>query len=44
MLNIYVNTINKGLLPNIEHTWIHVCRTECQRALAESTTQFENWI
>lgn len=31
----YVESINKGAVPNIETAWSYICKNECQKALEE---------
>jgi hypothetical protein len=28
----YVGSINKGVVPNIESSWSHICKNECLKA------------
>jgi hypothetical protein len=37
----YINTINKGALPNVETAWKYVCSNESQKALKESILELE---
>jgi hypothetical protein len=32
----YIDTVNRGQLPNIENAWSYVCRSECLKALQET--------
>jgi hypothetical protein len=29
----YINSLNNGELPNIEHAWFYVCKNECIKAI-----------
>ena len=29
----YIETLNKGNLPNIENAWTYVCKNECNKSL-----------
>lgn len=37
----YVDSINKGVVPNIESAWSYICKNECQKAQQESYDKFE---
>ena len=37
----YVDSINAGSVPNIQHAWISICQNECQKALNEAEKLFE---
>lgn len=38
---IYVEAINCGQIPNIEHAWSFISKQECQKALEQSLANFE---
>ena len=40
----YVNSINKGVVPNIESAWSYICKNECQKAQMESYDKYEKEI
>ena len=37
----YVDSINAGAVPSIESSWSYICKNECQKAMQESFTIFE---
>ena len=37
----YVESINKGAVPNIETAWQYICKSECGKAVEESMKMFE---
>ncbi len=37
----YVVSINKGSVPNIENAWNYICKSECNKAIDESLSKFE---
>ena len=37
----YVESINKGAVPNIESAWQYICKSECGKAVEESIKMFE---
>lgn len=39
-----INAINSGRVPNIENTWISMCKVECYKAFEESEQIYENSI
>ncbi len=40
----YIETINKGQLPNIENAWTYVCRSECLKALNETERDIDRQL
>jgi len=32
----YVQSINNGVVPNIENAWNYICKSECGKAVEES--------
>jgi hypothetical protein len=32
----YVDSINKGSIPNIESSWAYICKNECLKAVDDS--------
>jgi len=40
----YVDSINKGSVPNIQQAWIYICKNECQKALNEAERDFEKQL
>ena len=41
---MYVESINSGNVPNIESSWVQICRNKAQNALAKTVDQFEKEI
>lgn len=37
----YVQSINNGVVPNIENAWSYICKSECHKAIEESLQKFE---
>lgn len=37
----YVESINKGVVPNIESAWSYICKNECQKAQYDAQQKFE---
>jgi capsule polysaccharide modification protein KpsS len=37
----YVDAINKGAVPNIESSWIYICKNECLKAQYDAYDKFE---
>jgi len=37
----YVESINKGIVPNIESAWTYICKNECLKASFEAYDKFE---
>jgi len=37
----YVDSINKGAVPNIESAWNYICKNECQKAQQDAYSKFE---
>lgn len=37
----YIQTINKGAVPNIENAWTSICKGECQKALHEALEKYD---
>jgi hypothetical protein len=37
----YVDAINKGAVPNIESSWIYICKNECLKAQYDAYDRFE---
>ncbi len=35
----YLETINKGMLPNVESAWFYVCRNEGLKAIQQATSE-----
>ena len=40
----YVEAINCGQIPNIEHAWSFISKQECQKALEQSLANFEAYL
>ncbi|CDW76855.1 guanylate-binding n-terminal domain containing protein [Stylonychia lemnae] len=40
----YTDAINTGTLPNIQNAWSYVCQNECQRAINDSISSYEQQI
>ena len=41
LINSYVEAINKGAVPNIESSWMYICKNECLKAQYEAYDKFE---
>lgn len=39
-----ISSINSGSIPNIENTWVSMCKYECQNSYEESERIYENFI
>ena len=37
----YVDSINTGAVPSIESSWSYICKNECQKAMQDAFTVFE---
>ena len=37
----YVQSINNGVVPNIENAWNYICKNECAKAMEESLRSFD---
>lgn len=44
LVQSYVNSINSGIVPNIQSAWTYICQNECQKALEKSLRQFDQEI
>lgn len=44
LVKTYVESVNSGAVPNIESSWVHVCRQECMKALFESVESYEDTL
>lgn len=42
LVTSYVNSINTGVVPNIQTAWSYICKSECQKAVEESLKIFES--
>lgn len=42
LLESYMNAVNNGAVPNIQHAWTYICKNQCQNALNEACKQFED--
>ena len=40
----YVESINNGVVPNIENAWSYICKSECHKAIEESMQKFEAFL
>ena len=41
LIKTYLNSINKGCVPNIENAWLSVCREESLKAFMEALEIFD---
>ena len=41
LITAYVDSINNGVVPNIESAWTYICQSECQKALENAVKEFE---
>ena len=41
LISSYVDSINKGAVPNIESSWMYICKNECLKAQYEAYDKFE---
>jgi hypothetical protein len=44
LVQIYVQTINEGGVPNIESSWTYICKQRAQVKLAEAIQSFEREV
>jgi len=44
LVNIYVQSINEGTVPNIENAWSYICQNECKKAYTDSMTIFDQTL
>lgn len=44
LVNIYVQSINEGTVPNIENAWSYICKNECQKAYVDSMTIYDQTL
>lgn len=42
LLVSYVQSINTGIVPNIENAWSYICKSECMKAMEEALLKFEH--
>lgn len=42
LVQSYVNSINSGVVPNIQSAWEYICQNECQKAMEKSLKQFDS--
>lgn len=42
LVQSYINSINSGIVPNIQSAWQYICQNECQKALEKSLKQFDS--
>jgi len=40
----YVDSINRGAVPNIESAWTYICQNECQKAIEEAVKMFKETV
>ena len=41
---IYAQSINEGTVPNIENAWSYICKSECQKAYADSMNIYDQTL
>ena len=41
LVSSYVESINKGAVPNIESSWQYICKNECLKAQYDAQSKFE---
>lgn len=41
LISSYVDSINKGAVPNIESSWVYICKNECLKAQYDAYEKFE---
>lgn len=44
LIKSYVAAINEGAIPNIENTWVRICKSECQIRSSEALKIYENLL
>ena len=44
LVQVYVQTINEGGVPNIESSWTYICKQKAQQKLGEAINAFEREI
>lgn len=44
LVQSYINSINSGIVPNIQSAWAYICQNECQKALEKSLKLFDSEI
>lgn len=44
LFTTYVEAVNKGAVPNIQHAWTYICKNECEKAISEAVSSFEEQI
>ena len=44
LINSYVEAINKGAVPNIETSWIYICKQQCIKSLEEGLACYDSFL